>query len=133
MALFATFRQQGIDDDQRAELCLTYTQGRSSSTKDLTYYEARQMLQDLNRQQYTAPRPQPAVQPQPTDRCTETQRRQVCSLMHTLKWYTADGRLNFGTLTRFMARFPDTYPVAQLNALSVQQCSTLINQLTALL
>ena len=59
-ALFAIFRAQGIDDEQRADLCLQYTDGRSSSTRDLTYDEARAMLEALNR----TSRPHPTYPPQ---------------------------------------------------------------------
>lgn len=47
-ALHATFRSKGFDDEDRHEFISRFTEGRVSSTKELTFNEARLMLERLN-------------------------------------------------------------------------------------
>lgn len=47
-ALQATFHSIGYDDDDRHDFITQYTNGRVSSTKDLTMHEARNLLEQLN-------------------------------------------------------------------------------------
>ena len=48
-ALHATFRQLGMDDENRHNFISHFTQGRTSSTKELTMDEARKLLDDLGK------------------------------------------------------------------------------------
>lgn len=47
-ALHATFRSKGFDEEERHEFICRFTDGRVSSTKELTFNEARLMLERLN-------------------------------------------------------------------------------------
>lgn len=47
-ALHATFRTMGYDDDDRRDFISHYTAGRTASTRELTFDEARLMLEQLN-------------------------------------------------------------------------------------
>ena len=47
-ALHATFHIKGFDDDDRHDFIAHYTDSRVSSTKELTFDEARRMLSSLN-------------------------------------------------------------------------------------
>ena len=49
-ALHATFRQLGMDDENRHNFISHFTQGRTSSTKELTMDEARKLLDDLGKE-----------------------------------------------------------------------------------
>jgi hypothetical protein len=126
-------KELGIDADTRKELVHDYTGGRATSASELTLQEAQRLINMLVAQVPGTPTP---AKPR-AGICTEAQRKQVCSLMHQLGWYIQDAqggkRLNFPRLAAFMAKHPATYPVTRLNALTVQQATTLINQLTALI
>ncbi|MDR0937965.1 MAG: hypothetical protein LBN29_01230 [Mediterranea sp.] len=50
-ALHATFRRLGMDDDARHDCVHSFTGGRTSSTGELTFEEARQLLSKLNPRQ----------------------------------------------------------------------------------
>ena len=50
-ALHATFHSMGYDDEDRHDFISQYTNGRTSSTKELTMSEARNMLEQLNGKQ----------------------------------------------------------------------------------
>ena len=47
-ALHATFRSKGFDEEDRHDFISRFTEGRVNSTKELTFNEARQMLERLN-------------------------------------------------------------------------------------
>ena len=47
-ALQASFHKMGYDDDDRHDFITHFTDGRTSSTKELTFEEARRMLSALN-------------------------------------------------------------------------------------
>ena len=47
-ALHATFRGKGFDEEERHGFISRFTDGRTSSTKELTFDEARLMLERLN-------------------------------------------------------------------------------------
>jgi hypothetical protein len=47
-ALHATFRAHGMDDDARHSCIYAFTEGRTESSKELTFEEARQLLTKLN-------------------------------------------------------------------------------------
>ncbi len=47
-ALHATFRRIGMDDDARHGCIFEFTAGRTQSSKELTMYEARQLLERLS-------------------------------------------------------------------------------------
>lgn len=47
-ALHATFSRLGVDDDARHEIIVTFTSGRTASSKYLTMNEARLLLSRLN-------------------------------------------------------------------------------------
>ena len=47
-ALHATFRSKGFDEEERHDFISRFTEGRVSSTKELTFNEARLMLERLN-------------------------------------------------------------------------------------
>lgn len=47
-ALHATFRTKGFDEEERHDFISHFTNGRVSSTKELTFDEAKQMLECLN-------------------------------------------------------------------------------------
>lgn len=47
-ALHATFRSKGFDEEERHDFISQFTDGRVSSTKELTFYEAMKMLKRLN-------------------------------------------------------------------------------------
>lgn len=47
-ALHATFRSKGFDEEERHGFICQFTDGRVSSTKELTFNEARLMLERLN-------------------------------------------------------------------------------------
>ena len=47
-ALHATFHTMGYDDDDRHDFIAQYTGGRTASTRELTFDEARNMLEQLN-------------------------------------------------------------------------------------
>lgn len=47
-ALHATFHTMGYDDDDRHDFISQYTDGRTASTKELTFNEARNLLEQLN-------------------------------------------------------------------------------------
>lgn len=47
-ALHATFRSKGFDEEDRHDFINRFTEGRVSSTKELTFNEARLMLERLN-------------------------------------------------------------------------------------
>ena len=53
-ALHATFRQLGMDDENRHNFISHFTQGRTSSTKELTLDEARKLLDELGKEQREA-------------------------------------------------------------------------------
>ena len=46
-ALHATFRSKGFDEEDRHDFISRFTEGRVNSTKELTFNEARQMLERL--------------------------------------------------------------------------------------
>lgn len=48
-ALHATFRGLGMDEENRHNFIAHYTDGRTSSTKELTMEEARRLLENLER------------------------------------------------------------------------------------
>ena len=50
-ALHAVFRQMGLDADERHEFIANFTDGRTSSTKELTMDEARKLLDELGKEQ----------------------------------------------------------------------------------
>lgn len=50
-ALHATFHTMGYDDDDRHDFISRFTDGRTSSTKELTFNEAWRMLSALNENQ----------------------------------------------------------------------------------
>ena len=50
-ALHATFHKMGYDDDDRHDFISRFTDGRTSSTKELTFNEAWRMLSALNENQ----------------------------------------------------------------------------------
>lgn len=47
-ALHATFRHKGFDDEERHDFISQFTEGRVSSTRDLTFNEAKLILTRLN-------------------------------------------------------------------------------------
>lgn len=47
-ALHATFRSKGFDEEERHGFISQFTEGRASSTKELTFNEARLMLERMN-------------------------------------------------------------------------------------
>lgn len=50
-ALHATFHRIGMDDDARHECISAFTDGRTQSTKELTFDEARRLITSLNEDQ----------------------------------------------------------------------------------
>jgi uncharacterized protein YpuA (DUF1002 family) len=49
-ALHACFHKMGYDDDDRHDFITQFTNGRTSSSKELTFEEARRMLSALNQE-----------------------------------------------------------------------------------
>lgn len=47
-ALHASFKALGMDDENRHNYIAHFTDGRVSSTKELTFHEARRLLEELN-------------------------------------------------------------------------------------
>lgn len=53
-ALHATFRRAGMDDEARHNCIHSFTDGRTNSSRELTFDEARQLLASLDGQQQAA-------------------------------------------------------------------------------
>ncbi|MCO5253610.1 MAG: hypothetical protein M9892_04495 [Bacteroidetes bacterium] len=138
---FNTFlNRYGLDEDVKRGLIYNYTNGRTTSTKEMLFVEAKEMLQDLNKQAGTqAQVKQGGNQPQiksaekEHDRANQM-RRKVIAIAYQLGWTKPNGKIDMDRLNMFIASRPIAdYPIKQLNDIKYNDLPKLINQFEQLL
>lgn len=108
-----------ISEEQRQELTLKYSNGRETSSANLTQREMHDLCFDLER----------TIQPKDTTGMTSKQRmvRKVFALCHELGWEHPNGKVNTKTLSHWLTtktkeKFPeiDLYNEEQLQKIVTQ-------------
>lgn len=76
------------DADYKRELVQQYSNGRATSTKDLFYQEANELITDL--QKMTGANPQ--------DIAADKMRKKIIAMAHYMNWKTEDGKADMGAI-----------------------------------
>lgn len=80
----------GIDSEMKAELVNVITNGRSSSTKDLTHLECDALIKNL---QVSVPK------------AGDKQRKKILSIVHELGWETPTGKIDWNALNPYLLKY----------------------------
>lgn len=107
----------GIDSDGKAELVLTYTQGRTGRSSEMLAWEC----ENLNN----------ALQQMVNDQL-QPMRRKALSLAHQLGWEHADGRVNMARVDGFCrSRSASKRPLNRMNKDDLRKLVTQLEQMVA--
>jgi len=106
----------GITPEIKEELVYNITQGRASSTKDLTHLECDTLIKTL----------QPNV---PIE--GDKQRKKILSIVHELGWETPTGKIDWNTLNPYLLKYG--YLHKSFNDYTPKELPTLVTQFENLL
>lgn len=118
--LFGLLGRLDIDADGRHDLVKQFTNGRSTSTKDLFGSEANALIHHLE-----------ALRASGVDGKTYRQRRKVFSLAHELGWEHPNGAVDKEHLDAWCVKFGKAHK--PLMELDVKQLAALISQMEIVL
>ena len=123
---FAAFKasvQRG-NNLTKEELVLEFTNGRTSSLKELTAQELNELTIQLN---YLNGTQQKKWAPKPGER----QRRQIIAMAHEMHWHTANGKADMKRINEWIAAFgylKNTGKHNDINAYSYNELPKLVWQ-----
>jgi hypothetical protein len=127
----ALLRNLGLEDDDKRGIIASFTNGRTSKTKEMLYVEAKAMLQHLSA---LAPYVQSEESAAARVREKENKmRKKVIAIAYQLGWTTPQGKCDYARLDRFIAARPVTPGATSLNQYTAADLPKLINQFEELL
>ena len=110
-----------IDADEKRELVYNASNGRCSSSAELTYTEMYELIEHLQSLQNSSPDQQKASR----------MRKKIMSIFHELRYETKNGQLDYGRINGWMVK--SSYLHKFLNDYTVQELPRLVTQVDAML
>ena len=106
----------GIDSDHKADLVQEASEGRTSSSAELSSEECQRLINHL----------QTMVNDQNRNTPENRMRRKVISIVHELRWKTPDGKIDYKRLDAWMLKY--SYLHKKLNSYSAAELPALVTQ-----
>ena len=123
-AIFTACKELGVDDDGRSELVIGITDGRSSSCKDLTFQEAKQLIEHLNK---LLNRPKPTLNERA--RQADNMRKKILGFFHEMN-YRIKGKIDMEKVEETILK--KGYLKKPLNAYTYNELPKLVTQMQAI-
>lgn len=112
----AIMAHQGIDEESKAAMCLSVSNGDTASLRELTDAQAITIIRQLNGQPDTPPPPGKA----------QAMRRKIIALCHEMGWKNTDGTINMTRVNAYCTQ--RGYLKKPLNDYTTRELPKLVTQ-----
>lgn len=117
--LYALITKLGIDDDQKQDLVAQVSEGRETSSKNLTYNECDKLIKHLQ-----------SLVNENHDKSNKM-RRKILSICHEMKWTLPGKKLDWQKINTWLLKYG--YLHKPMNDYTAQELPSLVSQFEGLL